>query len=888
MQPCTTFALPAPRIHMSPRIALASTLLLASLLGCERSDRSTDDPPPELTLPDGFRSEVLFHPSKEDTSSWVSLAVDGRGGLLASDQHGNLYRITVPPIGSDDADVQVEKLDLELGHAQGLLWVFNSLYVIVNSEEGIEGRSSGLYRVIDSDGDSELDSVRALAHFDGWGEHGPHGIVLGPDHESLYLVIGNHTELPEAYHAIVPPVWGEDQLIEALRDPRGHAASRKAPGGYVLRTDSTGSPLELVSVGYRNAYDLAFTPDGELFTFDSDMEWDLGMPWYRPIRVLHVTSGSEFGWRTGSGKWPEYYPDNLPSVAELGQGSPTGVLAGTNAAFPRKYREGIFVFDWSFGTIYHVALQEHGASYRGEVTEFLSGVPLPVTDGVISPDGALYFTTGGRRLNSFLFRVYYDGPVTEDAHVPEASPQLELRRKLEAWHGALPDPSIIDQAWPHLSHADRFVRYAARIAIEHQPVGAWEARALSEPDPVRRIQAIVALARHGNKSIAAAAYEALLAIDGSLLSRAQELDWLRAVSLVMIRMEAPIGTHRAALIERADARFPSMDNALNREYGQLLAALEAPGIAAKMLTRLTRLAERGPGQTALLSEEVTARSEQYGEAITEMRANPPSPEEIDLVLSLRTVRDGWTIDMRREFFTWFYDAMRRSGGHSYVGFIEDMRSDAVELLTEEDREALAGLVDASPVRSLAGLPQPEGPGRKWNRQEIGELLNDALGEPRDLESGRRMFQAALCSTCHRMESMGGSIGPDLTAVGTRFGRHEIVGAIDLPSDEISDQYAAQIIERADGSTLTGRIVDEDRQTLTLSQNPYDPSQQIVIEKADVVGREDSPVSIMPARLLDRLNGEEIADLMAYLISGGDPEHRCYTGDKGCQTRDEGE
>ena len=145
-----------------------------------------------------------------------------------------------------------------------------------------------------------------MAQFEGWGEHGPHGIVLGPDGESLYLVAGNHTELPETYDPVVPPVWQTDQLLPSLRDPRGHAADRQPPGGWIVRTDSLASELELISVGYRNAYDLAFSADGELFTFDSDMEWDLGMPWYRPIRVLHVTSGSEFGWRTGSGKWAEY------------------------------------------------------------------------------------------------------------------------------------------------------------------------------------------------------------------------------------------------------------------------------------------------------------------------------------------------------------------------------------------------------------------------------------------------------------------------------------------------------------------------------------------------------------------------------------------------------
>ena len=54
----------------------------------------------------------------------------------------------------------------------------------------------------------------------------------------------------------------------------------------------------------RNPFDIAFNHDGELFTYDADMEWDIGEPWYRPTRVNHIISGAEFGFRNGSAKWP--------------------------------------------------------------------------------------------------------------------------------------------------------------------------------------------------------------------------------------------------------------------------------------------------------------------------------------------------------------------------------------------------------------------------------------------------------------------------------------------------------------------------------------------------------------------------------------------------------
>ncbi len=868
-------------------VVVAFTALLVPS-ACQPS--GSDSSPAELSLPEGFRYEVLYSPMVEDSSSWVSLAVDGKGRLLASDQYGALYRVEPVPIGDDPKGTKVEKLDIDIGRAQGLLWAFNSLYVVVNNAEDAKGRGSGLFRVTDTDGDDQFDVVDSLMGFEGWGEHGPHSIVLGPDSTSLYIIAGNHTELPETQRSLVPPVWDEDQLMPVLRDPRGHAADRPAPGGWIVRTDKDGEQWDLFSVGYRNAYDIAFNPEGDLFTFDSDMEWDLGMPWYRPIRVVHASSGSEFGWRTGSGKWPAYYPDNLPAVADIGQGSPTGVVSGANTRFPLRYRRGVFVFDWSFGTIYWVDLRPYGSTYEGTAEEFLFGVPLPVTDGVVGSDGALYFTTGGRRLNSFLYRVWYDGDVAPGPTAPRRmSAQHALRRKLEAFHG-MQDAAAISAAWPHLSHADRFVRWAARIAIEHQPVSTWADRALGEPDPLRRLYAVIALARHSDPERRAVALGALMSIEEADLSRAQQLDLIRAYGLIITRMGMPEGDRKLLVTQRLAENFPEADEELNRERGRLLAVLEAPGIVGVMLDHLGMLTAHGPREMLLLEEDVAERSEQYGGAITDMRAKMPGAQEIDVVMSLRNVRTGWTMEDRRAYFQWFYDALRKSGGRSYVGFIEDMRADAVEHLTAEEKESLAGLVDAFSDRSsfLATLPQPEGPGKNWNRQEIFELMSEGFDETRNFVRGERLYAGALCSACHRLGAIGGGIGPDLTTVGTRFGRGEILEAIDSPSDAISDQYAAELLELHDGTIITGRVVGEEDGVISLNQNPYDPGQVVTVQESEVVRRELSPVSIMPPRLLNRLSGEEVLDLLAFLIAGGDAEHKCYVGDKGCNTTDEDE
>ena len=84
-------------------------------------------------------------------------------------------------------------------------------------------------------------------------------------------------------------------------------------------------------MGFRNSSDMAFNIDGELFAYDSDMEWDAGTPWYRPTRLYHIASGADFGWRTGTGKWPQWYPDALPPLYDIGPGAPVGVISGLGA-----------------------------------------------------------------------------------------------------------------------------------------------------------------------------------------------------------------------------------------------------------------------------------------------------------------------------------------------------------------------------------------------------------------------------------------------------------------------------------------------------------------------------------------------------------------------------
>ena len=179
------------------------------------------------------------------------MAVDPKGRLTVSDQYGKLYTVTLPPIGGATSAIKVEAIDVPIGEAQGLLWAFDSLYVVVNRGHRYE---SGLYRVRDTDGDDRLDKVELLRKLAGGGEHGPHGVILAPDGKSLYVVAGNATAVT-VLDGHSCRASGEDNLLPRMVDGAGFMTHEKAPGGHICRVSPDGQHWELVAIGFRNSFD---------------------------------------------------------------------------------------------------------------------------------------------------------------------------------------------------------------------------------------------------------------------------------------------------------------------------------------------------------------------------------------------------------------------------------------------------------------------------------------------------------------------------------------------------------------------------------------------------------------------------------------------------------
>ncbi len=487
--------------------------------------------------PEGFRVEEVA--SDELVGSVVNLTFDDRGRPLLAVEEGGLV-----VLDDEDGDGRFEVAKQMAGEISTIHGIYvvgpGDLLVHANGPEA----GTGLYRLHDDDLDDEVDRIELLRlSRGGIQEHGPHTITRGPD-GSIYALYGNHAH-PDVEAARTSPLreLEVDQLLTPILDPRGHANTIGPPGGTVHRFElervSEPSSWELLVGGLRNPFDMAFGPWGELFVYEADMEWDRGLPWFRPTRVLHAVPGGDYGWRTGSGKIPFSSIDTLPSVVDVGRGSPVGVVFYRHHRYPELYRNAYFMGDWSRGRIRVLFADREGATWSGDDPDFVLGEPLNVTDLDVGPDGFLYFTTGGRQTSGGLYRVVFDGSTAQaqrtgiEAALAQPMPRsawgrralLETQQRLgDAWASGLwqvveeegrdsesrvraleylqvhgPQPGL-RRLGPLLESSDPMLRASAVVLIGLFPFDEAAALldgALIDPDPLVVRRACEALTRSG-------------------------------------------------------------------------------------------------------------------------------------------------------------------------------------------------------------------------------------------------------------------------------------------------------------------------------------------------------------------------------------------------------
>jgi putative heme-binding domain-containing protein len=174
-------------------------------------------------------------------------------------------------------------------------------------------------------------------------------------------------------------------------------------------------------------------------------------------------------------------------------------------------------------------------------------------------------------------------------------------------------------------------------------------------------------------------------------------------------------------------------------------------------------------------------------------------------------------------------------------------ADAITRNPDLSIRAMAG--SYFPRKTAAGVPLPP----------IKELAK----MPGDMTRGRAVFfgNVASCSRCHAFNGEGKDIGPDLTAIRTKYQRPELLDAILNPSATIAFGYEPWIIQTTDGQVYSG-FIQADGETVVMKEST---GQQRRIPKANVKKRVKQPMSVMPDNVGLGLTAQQLADVAEFLL-----------------------
>jgi putative heme-binding domain-containing protein len=802
---------------------------------------STADKGPTFWLAPGF--EVWrVHQAATDEGSWIALAFDAQGRATISREDTGLLRMT---LAADHRTVaRVEPITVDLPECRGLLYLDDRLYANANN-------ALSMYRLrIDEEGRAR--DLERLREFPGGVGHGRNDLAQGPD-GFVYSIHGDSVKAPGD-----PIVDRTSPFRESRRGPARQEA-------YVVRCDREGRRWELFCTGLRNPYGIAFNETGDLFTYDADNEYDMGTPWYRPTRIVQLVSGADYGYRTAQGRWPPEFPDHpdngLPTI-DVGRGSPTAVMFGTQLDFPSPYREALFALDWAYGRVLAVHLAPRGAGYRASLELFAQGKPLNVTDLAAGPDGALWLITGGRKTRSALYRISRAerarAPSPLSRHDDDASKfatgQRELRLRLEALH-VNPNESDVRAAWDLLADSDPMIRHAARIALEQRPKQELFARHDNLPTvdaggdnalPVRiRLEIDQSIVRSGDPDRAARIVDELLKLPSAQLDLSDQFSIAFIYSECLASAPNAVASRREKIVQQLTEYWPdpAADGLRVSPYGTNLE------LRRRLVGLLARLEDNS------IVDRVAKT----------LLTSPAQEDRLQGLLTLSNVSRGWTPETRREYFTALRDAREFVGGEGLPTFLDRLRTDSVATLADGERAAVEDLLASSAIDEEP-LPPPRRVVANWSLDDLRPLAESAALRG-DAKRGAMIFREALCSRCHRAGARGPAVGPDLTFVARRFGRSDLLEAIIEPSRSVAENYRNLNVVTTSGKVLVGRLInagDFRGEKLRLNVDPLHPSQLVEIDKKDVADQQLGDTSPMPKGLLDSFTREEIADLLAFL------------------------
>jgi putative heme-binding domain-containing protein len=437
-----------------------------------------------------------------------------------------------------------------------------------------------------------------------------------------------------------------------------------------------------------------------------------------------------------------------------------------------------------------------------------------------------------------------------------------------------------------LKSPDRFVRYAARLALEHTPRADWIKLVLAETDLVALTEGLVAIANTAPEAQADSdlrpVFEKLITLmrRGSL-TPPEKIRVLRTFELAASQVSTGVDPEirkqvHAALIKQLPATPPA---------GTWVECTNGTGAAA-------------PCAQYLLAHHLAKVLAYTGEpdVIGKILAIVPKgeddqPGQIDLMYSLRVIDAGWTQAQKQQAIDWFAKASNWRGGSTFAGHVNNIFDATIDVFTADEKQmAYKAAPLFAPITEdvAAATPQPEaappaaagrgargrgrGPSVPLDRQERYDNLVFPRGGPAgslagrggapDAAAGERVFRET-CAQCHRFGTLGRDYAPDLTKVADRLPRRDILRSVFYPNERVDPKYVATVIATKDGGTIRGLVLSETAENVVL-KTATDP-EPITVAKAQITKRSTDRVSIMPIDLPDKVTDAGVRDVTAYIM-----------------------
>lgn len=175
---------------------------------------------------------------------------------------------------------------------------------------------------------------------------------------------------------------------------------------------------------------------------------------------------------------------------------------------------------------------------------------------------------------------------------------------------------------------------------------------------------------------------------------------------------------------------------------------------------------------------------------------------------------------------------------------------------------------------LAKNPEPEVKITEWKLNDLAGDLSRA-GQHRSFERGKQLFATLACAQCHQLGKEGAAFGPNLDEVVKKYKADPkaVLQEILEPSRNIEEKFRNITMELED-DTIIGMILAEDQASVTVQSGPA-PAEPQKYARSAIKSRRPSMLSIMPAGLLNTLDKEQILDVLAYVLAGGDASNRAF-------------